>query len=134
MALNGIAHVAITVKSLQRSMEWYGQILEWEPVMSGEAEGVVYSVGTLPGGPLLGLREYAGGEGGGFDPTRIGLDHLSFDAGTADDLSNWEKRFDELGVTYAPTQQAPYGYILNFKDPDGIALELYAAPTGATPA
>jgi glyoxylase I family protein len=129
MALNGVAHVAITVKNLELSKEWYGRVLSWRPMMSGEAEGVVYSVGSLPGGPLIGLREYAGGTGV-FDPRQLGLDHLAFDGESPDGLKEWERRFDELGVPYSPTQETPYGYVLNFKDPDGIALEIYAAPAG----
>jgi hypothetical protein len=44
------------------------------------------------------------------------------------ELSDWEDRFSELDVPFDPTQTTPYGHVLNFKDPDGIALEVYAAP------
>ena len=33
-----------------------------------------------------------------------------------------------LCVTFTPTHHDPFGHFLNFKDPDGIALELYAPP------
>jgi glyoxylase I family protein len=128
MQLQGIAHVAVTVTDLERSKEWYGRVFGWEALMEGEGDGVRFSVGAVPGAPLLGLRQYDATAGKDFDPTRIGLDHLAFDGGTADGLREWEQRFDELGLDYTPVQETPYGHVLNFKDPDGIALEIYAAP------
>ena len=126
MTFTGVAHVAMTVKDLARSKDWYSRVLDWQPVMEGEGDGVTFSVGTLPGGTLIGLRQYENGGTGGFDPTRIGFDHLALTVGSPDQLADWERRFSDLGVSYDPTQQTPYGHVLNFKDPDGIALEIYA--------
>ena len=131
MQLQGIAHVAVTVTDLERSKEWYGRVLGWESVMDGGGEGVRFSVGPIAGAALLGLRQYDATAATDFDPTRVGMDHLAFDGGTADALHGWEERFDELGIPYDPVQETPYGHVLNFKDPDGIALEIYAAPQGA---
>jgi glyoxylase I family protein len=128
MALRSVSHVAITVADLSRSKEWYARVLGWAPVMEGDGEGVRFAVGALPEGPLVGLREYADAARGSFDPTRIGLDHLAFQADSVAELSDWEYRFSELDVPFDPTQTTPYGHVLNFKDPDGIALEVYAAP------
>ena len=129
MQLQGIAHVAVTVTDLERSKEWYGRVFGWEALMDGEGDGVRFSVGTIPGAPMLALREYSAADGSAFDPRRTGLDHLAFDGGTADALHAWEQRFDELGVAYTPVQDMPYGHVLNFQDPDGIALEIHAAPS-----
>ena len=130
MQLQGIAHVAVTVSDLERSKEWYARVLGWDPIMQGEGDGVRFSVGTIAGPSLLGLRQYDDSSGADFDPLRVGLDHLAFDGGTADNLRKWEQRFEEFGLSYTPTQETPYGHVLNFKDPDGIALEIYAAPAG----
>lgn len=125
MGLSIVDHVALTVTDLTRSKEWYGRVLGWAPVMDGEASGVRFSVGALPnGGPLVGLREYDGHDLDSFDPTRLGLDHLAFAADSVEELSSWEQRFTELDVTFTPTQVTPYGHVLNFKDPDAIALEI----------
>lgn len=35
---------------------------------------------------------------------------------------------DDLGVTHAGVKDIGAGYILEFRDPDNIALELYAPP------
>src|SRR3712207_3904583 len=99
MAFNGVAHVALTVSNLGRSKEWYSRVLDWEPVMEGDGDGVVFSVGALPGGTLIGLRQYDQASGDRFDPRRTGLDHLALDAGSSEQLPDWERRFAELGVT-----------------------------------
>jgi hypothetical protein len=56
------------------------------------------------------------------------LDHLAFETASVDDLTGWEQRFADLGVTFTPTQSTPYGHVLNFKDPDLIALEITVPP------
>jgi glyoxylase I family protein len=129
MALIKVGHVALTVTELARSKRWYAEVMGWTQVFEGEADGVRFSVGALPdGGPLLGLREYDVGSGDPFDPARTGLDHLAFEAASIDELSAWEKKFAERSVDFTPTQATPYGHVLNFKDPDQIALEITVPP------
>jgi glyoxylase I family protein len=128
MTFSGVAHVSLTVTDLERSKRWYAELLGWEELMAGESGGVSFGVGVLPGGHVLALRQHPDGTRDKFDPRRTGLDHLSLDVGSADQLSHWERRFVDLGVSFTPTQDMPYGHVLNFKDPDGIALELFAAP------
>lgn len=41
----------------------------------------------------------------------------------------WEQRLRELDVEFAPVRDSELGHHLNFRDPDGIALEFYA-PNG----
>jgi glyoxylase I family protein len=129
MQLTGVAHVAITVTDLQRSKEWYARVLDWSPVLEGSGEDVTFAVGTVPGATLVGLREYQGSGKEPFDPRRTGMDHLAFQAPSRHALTEWESRFTDLGVEFDETQDTPHGHVLNFKDPDGIALEIYAAPS-----
>jgi glyoxylase I family protein len=49
-------------------------------------------------------------------------------ASSREELEAWERRFDEHGVSYTPIQDTEMGHHLNFRDPDGIALE-FDAPT-----
>lgn len=127
MQLTGIAHTALTVRDLERSKEWYGKVLGWHPVMEGTGDGVTFGVGELPGGMLVGLREYEASSADTFDPRRIGLDHLAFQAASEAELAQWEQHFADLTVTFTRTETTPFGHVLNFKDPDGIALEIFAA-------
>ena len=125
MPLGHVHHVGITVRDLARSREWYGRVLGWEHVWTSEAGTPQCSVGALPDGTLLCLWTH-GGDGTPFDFARTGLDHLSFDVGSVEELTAWEQRFAELGVVYsAPAEAGSFGRALTFKDPDGIALEIF---------
>lgn len=126
MRLTGMAHVALTVTDLKRSRGWYERVLGWASVFDGEGEGVRFAVGSVSEGLLIGLREYGAGERAAFDPVRVGLDHLAFSV-PADDLPHWERHLTDLEVTHDQVQNTPFGLVLNFKDLDGIALELTAA-------
>lgn len=131
MQLTGVAHVAITVTDLERSKEWYARVLDWSPVMEGSSDDVTFVVGVVPGATLLGLRQYPGIVGEPFNPRRTGMDHLAFQAPNRDALADWERRFTDLGVQFDEIQDTAYGHVLNFKDPDGIALEIYASPSAS---
>ena len=39
----------------------------------------------------------------------------------------WEERFRAAGVVFTPVRDMPFGSHLNFRDPDGIALEFCVA-------
>ncbi len=127
MALAGVGHIALTVTDLQRSRGWYERVLGWSAVAEGTGDGVRFAVGVVPDGLLVGLREYDAADGARFDPLRVGLDHLAFSV-AAEELDTWEQRLTDLAVPHDAVQDTPFGLVLNFKDPDGIALEL-TAPT-----
>jgi hypothetical protein len=53
-----------------------------------------------------------------------------FGVDSIEELSAWEQRFAELDVPYSPPADAgPFGRTINFKDPDGITLEIFV-PAG----
>jgi len=127
--LTGVSHVTLTVTDLERSKSWYADVLGWQPLFDGEEDGIRYTVGVLPGADIIfGLRHHSAGSGDGFDPGRTGLDHVSFSVPTRAALEEWESAFREKGVTYTEIMDVPYGHVLNFKDPDNIALEIFAMP------
>ncbi len=128
-AFPAITHVAVTVSDLSVSVPWYTRLIGAEPVLdedTGPFRHVVYVVG----GTLLGLHAFPAGIGdtGAFTPRRLGLDHVSFGVGDRAELEKWQRRLDELGVAHGGIVDAHYGSGLSFKDPDGIALEFFAAP------
>jgi len=123
-----ITHVAVTVTDLAASEAWYTKVLGVSPVLdedTGPFRHVVYSLGnTLLG--LHGFPKLVSDEA--FDERRPGLDHIAFGAASRDDLVAWAKRLDDLGVAHVGVVDAGYGSGLSFRDPDNIALELFAPP------
>lgn len=123
-----IGHVAVTVTDLASSEAWYTMVLGVKPVLdedTGPFRHVVYSLGnTLLG--LHGFPDLATHEP--FDERRPGLDHIAFGCEGRADLEKWAARLDELGVPHGEIIDAAYGSGLAFRDPDNIALELFAPP------
>jgi glyoxylase I family protein len=123
-----ITHVAVTVTNLAASEAWYTKVLGVKPVLdedTGPFRHIVYSLGnTLLG--LHGFPELASAEP--FNERRPGLDHISFGVASRDELAGWAARLDELGVAHGGIVDAGYGSGLSFRDPDNIALEVFAPP------
>jgi len=131
----GFAHVRLTVTDLARSRAFYDQLFGWDvayevPADADEATkqalgflfgGLIYAV---PGG-LVGLRPVAPG-GDAFDENRVGLDHLALSVGSRADLDAAVEALEALGAPHEQVKDLGQVLILEFRDPDGIALELSA--------
>jgi glyoxylase I family protein len=76
-----------------------------------------------PSGFSIALMQHADGRGGRFTELTTGLDHLGFAAESLAELQEWEERLRAAGVEFTPIREAEFGHHLNFRDPDGIALE-----------
>ena len=126
----GFSHLALTVVDLERSKQWYAEVLGWQQLIDGTDEhGIAFAFGILAGGQVgVGLRRHPGDAGTAFSPSQTGLDHVSFAVASRRELEAWEQRFNEKGISSSPIVDAPYGAVLSFKDPDGIALEAFAPP------
>jgi len=134
----GISHIRLTVTDINRSRESYTQVLGFEVAMEPQAGddpaaravnamlfgGVIFQTN----GMLFGLRPVAPG-GDRFNEDRVGLDHLSFSVGSRDDLEAAARLLDERGAPHGDIKDlGPDAkmYILEFRDPDNIQLELSA--------
>ena len=125
----GIAHVAVTVSDLGRSSEWYQRLFDAKPVLDEDTGAFHHVVWMLPGPTLFGIHGFANLESDEpFNERQPGLDHVGFGVGSRADLDAWEKRLNDLGVSHGGIVDAPYGSGLSFRDPDNIALELFAPP------
>lgn len=137
VSVEDFAHVRLTVTDIARSRAFYDQVfgfdvaLEAPPADADEATreqlaflfgGVIYSFG----GGLLGLRPVAPA-GDRYDEDRVGLDHLSFAVASRADLDAASAVLDGLAIAHEGVKDIPGGAILEFRDPDNVALELYAA-------
>jgi glyoxylase I family protein len=135
IAIGGYAHVRLTVTDISRSRAFYDEVfalpVAFEMPADADAEtrerlgflygGVIYHLG--PG--LLGLRPVAP-DGDRFDEDRVGLDHLSFAVSDPGAVHAAAARLDALGVPHSGVRDLGRAVLLEFRDPDGIALELYA--------
>ena len=134
--LGGYAHGRLTVTDIARSRAFYDRVFGLPVAFEVPADadqatreqlgflygGVIYRLG----GGLLGLRPVAGA-GDRFDEDRVGLDHLSFAVTDRGALDAAAAQLDEAGVAHGGVKDIGRGFLLEFRDPDGIALELYAA-------
>lgn len=128
-----IAHFRLTVTDIERSRQFYESVFGWPvllemPENADEATrerlsflygGVIYDLG----GTLLGLRPVATDR---FDEDRAGLDHIAFRLSNRAELDSAAAHLDQLGVAHEPVKDIGPSYILEFRDPDNIALELTA--------
>jgi glyoxylase I family protein len=130
---NSIAHVRLTVSDIERSRQFYESVFGW-PVLLEVPEnadaatrsqlaflfgGVIYDMG----GALIALRPVATDR---FHEDRCGLDHIAFRAVSKAELDSAAMHLDGLGIDHEPVKDIGPSYILEFRDPDNIALELTA--------
>jgi len=130
-AINGMAHVILTVDDLARSWAFYDPILRYfgmQPVFDGEE--FVYWVG---GKTAIGLQPCEPRHSGErFVQYRVGLHHLCFRARSREDVDSAGRFLADRGATIVrgPMEGgwAPGYYYVLFEDPDGIRLELCHVP------
>ena len=129
-SITGGHHIALTVTDAERSAEWYSSLLGMSVVLAGDDETVKYRVLADPGsGWILGVRQYHGREGDGFDEFRTGLDHFAFSVESRAALEAWEQELSARGIAYTPTVETPIGSVVVFRDPDNIQLEFWLPVT-----
>ena len=130
---NSIAHVRLTVSDIERSRQFYESVFGWpvllEVPQNADAAtrsqlaflfgGVIYDMG----GALIALRPVATDR---FHEDRCGLDHIAFRAISKAELDFAAMHLDGLGIDHEPVKDIGPSYILEFRDPDNIALELTA--------
>lgn len=122
-----VHHRALTVTDVERSVAFYTTVLNFQvlasigPRMLLQNGALVLALGPAPDHPRQDDR---------FDENRVGLDHLSFAAGQRADLERAVLLLEERGAAHGEIKDlSPAGlpiYVLAFRDPDNIQLELTA--------
>ena len=132
---SSVAHVRLTVTDIDRSRQFYDSVFGWDVAVELPKDadeetreqlsflfgGVIYDIGDS----LIGLRPVAEDQ---FNEDRTGLDHLAFNLASRAELDSAAKHLDGLGIAHEPVKDIGQGFILEFRDPDDIALELMAPP------
>jgi catechol 2,3-dioxygenase-like lactoylglutathione lyase family enzyme len=119
----GVSHASFTVTDLSVSQRFYTEVLDFVAVLDVGYGRICMHPET---GFTLSLVRHEGARGERFTELTTGLDHLGFRASSRAELEEWERRFDQHGVSYTPIRDMEMGSHLNFRDPDGIALEFDA--------
>jgi glyoxylase I family protein len=125
-----IAHVALTVSDLDRSVPWYERLFNTKVVVAEDPGPFRRAVLLVGGQTLVGLHQFPDpADDLPFNERRVGLDHLACACSSRRELDAWKVRLDELGIVNCGVVDAAYGSGLSFRDPDNIALEFFALPS-----
>jgi len=133
-SIDGLHHVAINVRDLERSVKWYCDVLGFAPLFPYDTDDFDRRIIRHPGGVVIGLPSHRHTDATTeFSERRTGLDHLAFGVASEDELRAWARRLDEAGVAHSGVKVTPQtgSALVAFRDPDNIQLELYVAQ-GAT--
>jgi glyoxylase I family protein len=131
---DSVAHIRLTVTDIARSRAFYDAVFGWPVLLevppdadhATRAElaflygGVIYRAANS----LIGLRPVGSDR---FDEDRVGLDHLAFAVADREKLTAAARLLDDLGVPHHGVKDIGASYILEFRDPDNIALEFVAS-------
>jgi glyoxylase I family protein len=131
LATGSVHHFTLTVTNVQRSVEFYTGLVGFQMVMEFGprrllSNGSVILALTPPSDPVQTIP------GDRFSENRVGLDHISLNVARRADLETAVRLFDAQGVSHGEIKDlgADLGlYVLSFRDPDHIQLEL-TAPYG----
>ncbi|MGF6889417.1 glyoxylase I family protein [Nocardia sp. GAS34] len=133
ISVNSVAHIRLTVQDIERSRAFYEQVFGWPVLLEVPADaddetrrrltflygGVIYQMKQ----GRIGLRPVGTDR---FDENRVGLDHLAFSVGSLAELESAAAHLDACGAVREDIKDIGHSYILEFRDPDNIALELVA--------
>ena len=133
VAMNGIAHIQLTVNDPDRCLPFWEKLchfFEMQTLVKGD--DVLYCIGSRTG--ILVRGAPAGKNRGPFDQDRAGLHHFCFRARSREDVDAvYRFVVDELDphIVHPPedgSHFAPGYYSLLFEDPDGIRVEVNHVP------
>lgn len=133
VAVNGIAHIQLTVNNPARCVPFWEKLchfLEMKTLLRNEHS--VYCIGSRTGILIRGAPSEKRGKP--FDQDTAGLHHLCFRARSAEDvdaIARFVTKELQAKVVHPPedgSQFAPGYYSFLFEDPDGLRVEFCFVP------
>jgi len=125
-----VMYVGLSVTDARRSSGWYADVLgfeverenfgstawpsDWDEVLMRHPHS----------GVRIGLLRHPSNDGAPFSEFHTGLDHIELEVASPSELERWRRRLDEAGVPHSGARD----YIVTFRDPDNIQLELFCEP------
>ena len=120
--ITGFSHLGLTVPDLGAATTFWTEVMGFRLVADQPGfRLLVHPSSLVP----LGIRDHDGTASGAFDETRPGLDHLALAVADPAVLATWADHLAAHGVPYSPVEESDLGHHLNFRAPDGIAVELF---------
>lgn len=132
LQLGGVHHVALTVTNREQSVNFYTAVLNFQVVVVLGPKTILSN-----GGTLLALNEAPDPtqrpDNDRFTKNRAGLDHISFSVASRAELEAASQMLDRHNVSHGTINDLGHAglpiYVMAFRDPDNIQLEL-TAPHG----
>jgi glyoxylase I family protein len=125
MQTPGLSHIVLTVSDLDRSRQFYADLLGFD-VQRVDFEGGRMLYFAVGGVTIWLLQHGQTPPGDRFSEFRIGLDHVAFKAPSEEDLQALAARLLAAGVNTKGVETF-YGAnrYMAFRDPDNIQLEYW---------
>lgn len=133
--ITGVSHIDLSVSDLDRSEDFYLKLLGARRLLEGRSDDhhvtsryVVHPESML----IIGLVQHDEPATASFDEHHIGLDHLSLNVASREELDAWKARLDDLGISHSDIAEQEMWDVLVLRDPDNIQLEFfYTKPAAA---
>lgn len=126
--IGGVSHIDLTVTDLDRSETWYSELFGLTRLLDGQNDQHHFASRYLVHPEtmlIIGLVAHDQPSGQPFNERSIGLDHLAFSVGSAEELEAWRHRLEQRGIDHSPIVVGEMWDVLVFRDPDDIQLELF---------
>ena len=121
--MKGIRHIALRVRDVERSVEFYTRVLkmtvEWRPD--------AFNAYLTSGSDNLALHQV---ESAGAADCHSPLDHLGFLVSRPEEVDEWAQQLSSIGVELAqePKTHRDGARSIYFRDPDGNVIQLLYHP------
>ena len=129
--VNGIAHIALSVKSIAKSKNFYKELMPFLGLkLVHEGKKSIYHVGARTGILIQEIDKEI--DSSNFNQNNIGLHHFCFRARNKEDINMLKDKLTEINakIIRGPLDGAwaPGYYYILFEDPDGIKIEVNYVP------